>query len=84
VDRASPSVDGRHDFGRANNVEAVVDVSAGELTSSVMFRLDQVDRIDEQGYDLLLSLEEHEGVTKLLRLTATGLSVEFFHILTFT
>jgi hypothetical protein len=73
-----------HDFGRANNVEAVVEVSAGELTSSVMFRLDQVDRVDEQDYDLLLSLEEHEGVTKLVRLTATGLTVEFFHILTFT
>jgi hypothetical protein len=73
-----------HEFGRANNVEAVVAVSAGELSSSVTFRLDQVDRVDEQGDDLLLSLEERDGVTKLLRLTSTGLALELFHILTFT
>jgi hypothetical protein len=73
-----------HDFGRANNVEAVVAYASGETTASASFRLDQVSRIEEQAYELVLALEEEDGIAKLLRLSQTGLEVELFHILTVT
>lgn len=73
-----------HDFGRANNVEARVLFVAGEQTSSLAFRLDQLDAAEDVGDELVLRLEEEDGIAKLVRLTANGLDVEFFHILTFT
>jgi hypothetical protein len=74
-----------HEFGRANNVEAEILFAAGEQTSSLRFRLDQVDRADEIDVDeFLLVFEERDGIAKTARLTPNGLDVEFFHILTFT
>ena len=73
-----------HDFGRTNNVEARIIFVAGEQTSSLTFRLDQLTTADDTGAELVLRFEEQDGVAKLARLTATGLDVELFHILTFT
>ena len=73
-----------HDFGRANNVEAKLICAAGEDTSSIAFRLEQLDAVDELGPELMLRFEERDGIAKLARLSSTGLSVELFHILTFT
>jgi hypothetical protein len=73
-----------HDFGRANNVEARIVFVAGEQTSSLTFRLDQLDAAEDFGDELVLRFEEKEGVAKTVRLTPNGLDVELFHILTFT
>jgi hypothetical protein len=73
-----------HDFGRPNNVEGHVAFVAGEQTSSLTFRLDQLDAAEDFGEELLLRFEERDGVAKIARLTSTGLEVELFHILTFT
>ena len=73
-----------HDFGRANNVEGRVLFVAGEQTSSLSFRLDQLDAVDDSGSELLLRFEERDGITKTARLTRTGLDIELFHILSFT
>ena len=73
-----------HEFGRANNVEAELLFVAGEQTSSLTFRLDQLDAADDFGEELLLRFEERDGIAKIARLTANGLAVELHHILTFT
>jgi hypothetical protein len=73
-----------HDFGRANNVEAELLFGAGEQTSSLRFRLEQLDAADDVGEELLLRFEERDGIAKLATLSANGLHVELFHILTFT
>jgi hypothetical protein len=74
-----------HDFGKTNNVEAQLLFAAGEQTSSLRFRLDQLDRADELDVDeFLLVFEEHDGIAKTARLTPNGLDTELFHILTFT
>ena len=73
-----------HDFGRANNVEARLLFVAGEQTSTLTFRLDQLERADDTGAELVLFFEERDGIAKLARLTANGLDFELFHILTFT
>jgi hypothetical protein len=73
-----------HDFGRTNNVEARILFAQGEQTSSLLFRLDQLDDVTDIGEQLVLRFEETDGVSKLARLRATGLDVELFHILTFT
>lgn len=73
-----------HDFGRRNNVEARLLFVAGEQTSSLAFRLDQLDAVDDTGEELYLRFEERDGIAKTARLTATGLEVELFHILTTT
>jgi hypothetical protein len=72
------------DFDRPNNVEAVLMYVAGEQTSSLTFRLDQLDAAEDTGDELVLRFEEHDGIAKLARLTGNGLDVELFHILTFT
>jgi hypothetical protein len=72
------------DFDRPNNVEAELLFAIGEETSSLVFRLDQIDRVDDEGEELALVFEERDGIAKLARLTANGLDVELFHILTFT
>jgi hypothetical protein len=72
------------DFGRANNVEARVLFAEGEQTSSLLFRLDQLEEATDTGPELVLRFEEENGIAKLARLTANGLEVELFHILTFT
>jgi len=73
-----------HDFGRPNNVEADVMFVVGEQTSSLTFRLEQLTSVDDTGQELVLIFEERDGLSKLARLTPTGLDVELFHVLTFT
>ena len=73
-----------HDFGRANNVEGRLLFVAGEQTSSLRFRLDQLDVAEDFGETLLLRFEERDGIAKTVRLTSNGMDVELFHILTFT
>jgi hypothetical protein len=73
-----------HDSGRANNIEARLLYVAGEQTTSVGFRLDQLDTADDLGGELVLRFDEQDGIAKVARLTSNGVDVEFFHILTFT
>jgi hypothetical protein len=73
-----------HDFGRVNNVEGRLLFAVGEQTSELLFRLDQLDAVDDIGEDLVLRFEERDGIAKLARLHMNGLDVELFHILTFT
>ena len=69
-----------HDFDRTNNVEARLLFSGSEHTCSVLFRLDQLDSIDELDRELWLTLEEREGISKALHLAPNGVDVELFHI----
>lgn len=73
-----------HESGRANNIEAQLVYVSGEQTSSLAFRLDQLDACDDTGTELVLRFEERDGVAKIAYLTANGVDVELFHILTFT
>jgi hypothetical protein len=73
-----------HDFGRANNVEGRLLFAQGEQTSTVSFRLEQLETADEVLDELVLRLEEQDGISKAVRLAANGMHVELFHILTFT
>ena len=73
-----------HESGRGNNVEARLLYVQGEQTSTLSFRLDQLDAVDDVGDELVLRFEERDGIAKLARCNANGLHVEFFHILTFT
>jgi hypothetical protein len=72
------------DFDRPNNVEAVLLFAIGEQTSSLAFRLDQLDSVHDLGDELVIFFEERDGIAKAARLKANGLDVELFHILTFT
>jgi hypothetical protein len=47
-------------------------------------RLDQIDSVDDEGPELVIVFEERAWIAKLARLTANGLDVELFHILTLT
>ena len=73
-----------HDFGRANNVEAELLFVAGEQTSSLRFRLEQLEAADDTGEELVLRFEERDGIAKVAVLRPNGIDVELFHILTFT
>jgi hypothetical protein len=73
-----------HDFGRPNNVEARLLFSAGEQTSTLVFRLEQLDEATDTGQELVLLFEKQDGIAKLARLRPAGLDLELFHILTFT
>jgi hypothetical protein len=73
-----------HDYGRSNNVEGRLLHAAGEATTALSFRLDQLDAVDDTGDALILRFEEQDGIAKLVRLTSTGLDMELFHILSFT
>jgi hypothetical protein len=73
-----------HEFGRTNNVEARLLFTGGDHTCTVTFRLDQLDRADDVGGELVLIFEESDGVAKLIRAQEHGLDVELHHILTFT
>jgi hypothetical protein len=70
-------------FDRANNVEAELLFVMGEQTSSLTFRLEQLEIVRDEGEELVLVFDERDGIAKLARLTANGLDVELFHILTF-
>jgi hypothetical protein len=69
-----------HEFGRPNNVEAVLMLVDGNQTSSLTFRLDQLDLAEGGQDELLLRFEERDGIAKAARCTANGLDVELFHI----
>ena len=73
-----------HDSGRGNNVEARLLYVDGAQSSTLSFRLDQLDAADDVGEALVLRFEERDGIAKLARCDAYGLHVELFHILTFT
>jgi hypothetical protein len=73
-----------HEFGRDNNVEAELLYADGAQTSSLAFRLEQLEAIEDTGQELVLRLDERDGIATLARLSARGLDVELFHILTFT
>jgi hypothetical protein len=73
-----------HEFGRANNVEGRLLFVSGEQTSSLVFRLDQLDGADDVMDALVLRFEEQDGICKLVRCSATGLDLELHHILTYT
>jgi hypothetical protein len=73
-----------HDFGRADNVEGRLLFVSGETTSSLLFRLDQLDAAEDIMDALVLRFEEQDGICKLVRCGRNGLEVEFFHILTYT
>jgi hypothetical protein len=73
-----------HAFGRANTVEGELLFVASEQTSSLLFRLEQLEAVDELESELLLRFEERDGIAKIARLTPNGLDVELFHILTVT
>jgi hypothetical protein len=72
------------EFGRANNVEGQLLYVSGTQTSSVLFRLEQLDAAEDAQDELLLRFEERDGIAKIARCTSNGLHVELFHILTFT
>jgi hypothetical protein len=72
------------DFGKPNNVEVRLVYAAGEHTSALSFRLDQVAQVDDTGEELVLVLEERNGIAKLARLGSNVLELELFHILTYT
>jgi hypothetical protein len=73
-----------HDFGRTNNVEGRLLYAEGEQTSSLVFRLDQLDEATDTGDELVLRFEERDGIAKLAIATLHGLDIQLFHILTFT
>jgi hypothetical protein len=73
-----------HDSGRGNNVEARLLYVDGVQTSTLSFRLDQLDAAEDVGAELVLRFEERDGIAKLARCDANSLHVELFHILTFT
>ena len=73
-----------HEFGRANNIEARLVYVNGEQTSTLSFRLPQLEVAEDLGEELLLRFEEREGIAKVAYLRANGFEVELFHILTFT
>ncbi len=64
-----------HDFGRANNVEGRLLFVAGEQTSSLVFRLDQLSGAEDVMDALVLRFEEEDGIAKLVRCSLTGLDV---------
>ena len=69
-----------HEFDRPDNVEARLLFTGADHTCSVLFRLDQVDSIQELDRELWLVLEDREGIGKGLHLAPNGLDVELFHI----
>jgi len=72
------------DFDKPNNVEAILMFASGEQTSTLLFRLDQLDSALDTGEELMLRFEEQDGISKVARLHDNGLDVELFHILTIT
>jgi hypothetical protein len=73
-----------HEFGKGNNVEVRLLYVDGVQTSSLQFRLEQLDQATDTGQELVLRFEERDGIAKVAFLTANGLDVELFHILTYT
>ncbi|HEY6963377.1 MAG TPA: hypothetical protein VI408_15945 [Gaiellaceae bacterium] len=70
-----------HDFGRSNNVEGRLVYVQGEQTSSVRFRLDQLESVDDFQDTLVLRFEENDGICKGVSCTSNGLDVDLHHII---
>jgi hypothetical protein len=67
----------------AERYDAAVSVEVDEaLTGHAA--VDQLDIVDDSGEELVLIFEERDGIAKAARLTANGLDIKLFHILTFT
>ena len=73
-----------HEFDRANNVEARLLHVDGRQTSSLQFRLEQLEIAEDTGQELVLRFDEQDGIAKLARLHGNGLDLELHHILTYT
>jgi hypothetical protein len=73
-----------HEFGKGNNVEGRLLYVDGTQTSSLAFRLEQLDQATDTGQELMLRFEETDGIAKVAFLRANGLDLELFHILTYT
>jgi hypothetical protein len=69
-----------HDFDRPNNVEARLLFTGSDHTCSVLFRLDQVEAVQQLERELWLTLEERDGISKAIHLAPNGVDVELFHI----
>ena len=69
-----------HEFGRANNVEARLLLTAPGHTCSLVFRLDQLDTVQEFDNELWLTLDERDGIARAVHLAPLGMDVELFHI----
>ena len=69
-----------HEFGKPNNVEARLLLTAPEHTCSLVFRLDQLDTIQVFDRELWLTLEERDGIARAVHLAPLGMDVELFHI----
>jgi hypothetical protein len=69
-----------HLIGSRNNVEAHLVYVDGEETSSLRFRLDQLDSADDLMGTLQLRFEERDEIAKAAWLTSNGLDVELFHV----
>jgi hypothetical protein len=50
------------EFDRPNNVEVRLLFAAGEQTSTLAFRLDQLDAATDTDSELILRFEEHDGI----------------------
>ncbi len=70
-----------HDFGRANNVEGRLLYVAGDQTSSLSFRFEQLELAEDLMGTLMLRFEERDGIAKVAWATPTGLDLELFHII---
>src|SRR5919109_3022792 len=51
-----------HDFGRPNNVEGRLLYANGEQTSTLSFRLEQLEVADDVGEELVMRFEERDGI----------------------
>ena len=69
-----------HDFGRPNNVEARLLFAGGSHTCSLVFRLDQLDSIQELADERWLLFEEDEGIAKAVHLAPGGFDIELHHV----
>ena len=70
-----------HDFGRPDNIEVRLLFAGGEQTSSLTFRLEQLEALQEFERELWLTFDEEEGIAKAVHLTPFGLDVELHHII---
>jgi hypothetical protein len=69
-----------HEFGKANNVEARLLLAAPGHTCSLVFRLDQLEAIEEFDRELWLTLDERDGIARTVHLAPLGMDVELFRI----
>ena len=69
-----------HAFGKPNNVEARLLFAGAEETTSLLFRVDQLETVQEFEQELWLTLDERDGIARTIHLALNGVDVELFHI----